>query len=85
MISIKWPDGHVTDLSSDWLYERRFCEETQKKRLATIDVDYETWGSDFKQRIPRSDFEKVCSLSLSLCFPKDTFTRELLIKCSRKD
>lgn len=59
-VSITWPDGHVSEFDSHWLFERRFPQshdgdwESGRESLAPRDVD--VFGCELTGKIPTFSF-----------------------------
>jgi len=61
-LSIIWPDGHVSLLDADWLFEKHLSEESEAEtkdcgQVTTRKVTL--WGSEFKYHIPRLKYDDI--------------------------
>ncbi|XP_015751153.1 PREDICTED: gamma-butyrobetaine dioxygenase-like [Acropora digitifera] len=61
-LSVAWPDGHVSLLDSDWLFEKRLADEVKPPDFAEVTTrNVVLWGNEFKERIPRLKFHDILS------------------------
>lgn len=61
-LSITWPDGHVSLLDADWLFEKRLSEESKLQAENCEEVTTRNvllWGNEFKDQIPCLRFDDI--------------------------
>ena len=58
-IEVKWSDGHVSPYPAEWLLDRSFTEEAQKKRTKAYGQEHEFWGCEHKERLGNYNFSDV--------------------------
>ena len=59
-LSVAWPDGHVSLLDSDWLFERRLVDEVKLPDFPEVTTrNVVLWGNEFKDHIPRLKFHDI--------------------------
>lgn len=58
MLRVVFSDGHVTELSADWLYNRRFTEAGKQERREHIQIRKPViWGDNYK--VKSCSYEEV--------------------------
>ena len=61
-LSIIWPDGHISLLDAEWLFQKRLSEETESETKSCEEVTtrkVNLWGSEFKDHVPHMKFEDI--------------------------
>ncbi|CAH1797490.1 unnamed protein product, partial [Owenia fusiformis] len=59
IVYLVWSDGHRSPYPVSWLKERAFTESVRQKRSKVYRRTKKLWGSEFKDILPKFDFEKV--------------------------